>query len=427
MSKFQIILLSVFGLFILIAVATFAFYRGSSSGMINVTIWGSLPYEDFNSLLASGVLAQDKNFQVSYVEVPESSLEKEFTEALAEGSGPDLIVLRQDQLWKNKSKLLAIPYASVGEREFTDTFAESGEIYLMSDGIYALPLVSDPLVLYYNRDLLSAGGIAKPLAYWDEIFKETGNLTKRDAAGNIVRSSIALGEFKNIANAKDIISLLLLQAGTPITAFSGGDLQSVLRANFGLSVAPAEAALEFYTQFSNPTKSFYSWNRTLPEAQTRFTSGDVAYYLGFASELRTLRSKNPTLNFSVVSAPQSRVSGKSLTVGRLYGISVTRGARDPQAALTAAWRLTSAPSAAALSKLMLLPPARRDLLSEKPTDTVLPIFYNSALQMKGWVDPSPKDTAKIFSDMIESVTSGRARISESVSKAHDELNKLIKN
>lgn len=427
MSKFQLILLGAFGIFIIIAVLTFALYRGGSSQQSTVTVWGTFSTEDMSSLLSNTSISQDNSLSINYVEKSPATIESEFTEALAQGVGPDLIILRQDQFWKNKPKLLAIPYSSLSQKTFSDTFVEAGEIYLTADGVYGLPLAVDPMVLYYNRDLLSAAGMAKPIAFWDEIFAATGGLSKRDAAGNLTKSTIAMGETRNINNFKDILSLLMLQAGTSITGFSGTELQSFLGESYSLPVAPADSALEFYTQFSNPTKAYYSWNRVLPEAQTRFTAGDMAYYLGFASELRALRNKNPTLNFSVAPVPQSRVSGKTITIGRLYGISISRGAKNPQAALAAAWKLSSAEAGAALSQITLWPPARRDLLSQTPTDSILPVFYSAALQSKSWVDPNTTGSAKVFSDMVEAVTSGRARTSESVSKADRELETLIKN
>jgi ABC-type glycerol-3-phosphate transport system substrate-binding protein len=426
MSKFQVILLCIFGFFLVTAVLVFALYRGSNSYQATVVVWGSLPYEDFNVLVSDPAFTQDQSLQIKYEEKSAATLEEVFTNALAEGRGPDLIILKQDQLWKNRSKLVPIPYESISARDFQETFIEGGDIYLLPEGIYGLPLLADPLVLYYNRDLLSAGGIAKPIGYWDEIFSQTSNITKRDPAGNLIMSTAALGETRNITNYKDILTLLMLQAGTSITNFVGTELRSQLTENLGLTVTPAEAALEFYTQFSNPTKSFYSWNRVLPEAQTRFSSGDLAYYLGFASEMRAIRSKNPTLNFSVAPVPQSRVSGRSLTVGKVYTVSMTKGTKDITSALLAAWKLAGENSVKSLSAAAFLPPARRDLLSIKPTDNTLPVFYTGALQIRSWIDPNPQGSARSFADMIDTVTSGRGRISEVVSKANGELDSLIK-
>lgn len=427
MSKFQIILLSVFGVFIVIAVAVFSFYRGSAgSGTTYVTVWGDIALQDFNLLVNTPAFAQDRTITVKYEEKPAETVEADFTEALAQGAGPDLVIITQDKFWKMKPKLISIPYESISERDFKLTFIEEGELFMDENGIYALPLSIDPLVLYYNRDLLSAAGQARPIQYWDEIYAAAANLSKRDAAGNLISSAIALGEARNIDHAKDILSLLLLQAGTPIVGLVGSELRSQISASFGFPVSTGEVALDFYTQFSNPAKTFYSWNRSLIDAQTHFTSGDSAYYLGFASELSALRNKNPTLNFGVSPVPQSRVSGKVTTFGRLRGVAISRGTKNVGAALTAATRLVSKESALSLSQILVLPPARRDLLADRPTTAVLSIFYDVALQSKGWLDPDTRATDTIFRDTIESVTSGRARTLEAVNKANREVDALIK-
>lgn len=426
MSKFQIILLIIFGIFIVASVAAFSLYRGGARKNVSVTVWGDISSYDFNLLLNTPVFTQDQTLSVSYVEKSAETIETEFTEALARGAGPDLVIITNDKFWKERPKLTLISYGTISERDFKTTFIEEGELFLTPGGIYALPLSIDPLVLYYNRDLLSTAGQAQPMRYWDEIYAAASNLSKRDAAGNLVLSVMALGEAKNISNAKDILSLLLLQAGTPITSFVGSELRSQISSNFSLPVSPSVAALDFYTQFSNPTRAYYSWNRSLADAQTHFTSGDSAYYLGFASEFRVLKNKNPTLNFGVSLVPQSRVSGKTITFGRLRGVAISRGARNPGAALTLLTRLVSKEAALSLSKTMFLPPARRDLLSLRPTDAVLSVFYDAALQSKGWLDPSPLATGTIFREAIESITSGRARTVEAVDKASREVDALIK-
>lgn len=426
MSKFQIIILAAFGACIIIAVAVFALYRGANATNATVTIWGSISSRDMGLLLSNPIFNPNQTVSVNYVEKSADTLEAEFTEALAQGTGPDLIITTTDKFWKNRPKLMPIPYTNISERNFKTTFIEEGELFLDPTGMYALPLSLDPLVLYYNRDLLSAVGQAKPLSYWDEIYAAALKLSKKDAAGNITQSVMALGEARNIPNAKDIISLLLLQAGTPVTDFLNSKLRSEIANNFDLPVSPGESAFDFYTQFSNPTKAFYSWNRSLVDAQTNFTSGDSAYYLGFASEYRTLRNKNPNLNFAVAPVPQSRVSGKVITFGRLMGVAISRSARNPSAALSMATKLISKDSSLFLSKTLFLPPARRDLFSERPLETVLSIFYDAALQSKAWLDPDVSATGNIFREAIESITSGRVRTLEAVNKASREIDALIK-
>ncbi len=428
MSKFQIILLFVFGFFILAGVAVFALYRGSSGGGdYTVVVWGDIPAHSMNSLLSSSYFTQDDSVSIKYQEKQSSSIEVEFTEALARGEGPDLVILSQDKIWKEKAKLTPIPYANLSEADFKATFVEEAELFLDQAGIYALPITIDPMVMYYNRDLLSSAGIANPITGWDEIYDAAGALSKRDGAGNLTNPVMALGESVNIPHAKSILSLLMLQSGTPITAIQGSlGLRSMISTSFGGPVVPGEAALNFYTQFSNPSRVYYSWNRSLIDAQTHFTSGDSAYYLGFASELSALRNKNPNLNIAVARVPQSNVSNNIITFGKVRGIAISRGSKSPGAAFAAAMKLVSAQSSSALASALGLPPARRDLLAQRPGDATLSVFYDAALQSRGWIDPDSAATDRIFREAIDSVTSGRARVAEAVSKMNSGVGDLIK-
>src|SRR6185312_12397481 len=424
MSKFQIILLAIFGVAIVGAVLVFSLARGGSSASVSLVVWGPFSSSDFSNFAQASGLSSNKTFTIKYIEEPAADFDADYTEALAEGKGPDLVILSQDQFWQERNKLIVNPYSSVSQNDFVSTFIPEGNLFAVSTGVYALPLVVDPMVLYSNSDLLNAAAIAEPPQYWDEIYNYTDKLTQKDAAGNITQSTIALGGTTNIPHAKDILSLLMLQAGTAIADIQNGALTSELQNSYGLTEDPATSALDFYTQFSNSQKPFYSWNPALPSAQTDFISGNSAFYLGYASEMPILKAKNPNLTVGVSAVPQSRVSNKVVTFGTLYGIALAKSAVNPTAALTAAITVVSSASDASLAQTLGLAPARRDLLSQAAPDGVSQVFYNAALQAKGWIDPNPSKTASLFGDMIDSVTSGRARTDEAIGTANDELNAL---
>lgn len=427
MSKFQIILLSVFGVAIVAAVLVFSLYRGGSSTSANLSVWGTLPAEEFIAFLSDARLNQNKNISFTYTEKPAATIDRDFTEALATGKGPDLIILPETLVRKETKKLMRIPFASVSEADYKNTFIEEGNIFLDQSGAYALPIAIDPMVLYWNRDVFASAALAKPIGYWDEMYAASEKLTQRDAAGNITKSAIALGETKNIPHAKDILAMLILQAGNPITTNDSFGYRSVLSQSFNTPVVPAHAAVEFYTQFSNPQKPFYSWNRSLLPALSSFSVGDSAMYLGFASEYKNIRAKSPTLNVGVARVPQSRTSPNVMTLGRLYGVSVTIGTKNPAAALQGALLLVSNQMAAKLSSLTGMPPARRDLLATRPSDEAGAAFYTAALQSRGWIDPDGAETAKIFTTLIDAVTSGRSATTEAVGNADQALQAVIDN
>lgn len=425
MSKFQLILTGAFGVFIIVGILAFAFFRGSGGDQVQVTVWGTVPQQIWNNTFSQTELSKDKLVKISYVEKTPSSFQQSFIEALADGRGPDVVFLSHEELFKNSSRLFPIPYQTYSERDFKNTFVEEAELFLQSDGILAFPMLIDPLVMYWNRDIFTNNSLSSPPAFWDEFYTLSQNLTQKDGAFNILKSTVALGEYSNVDNAKDIVSTLIFQAGGLIIKKDVNRSFSTLLDNFGLPVAPATAALTFYTEFSNPAKPFYSWNRSLPSSQNMFTSGDLAIYFGFSSELDTLRLKNPNLNFDVSVLPQSRTGQRKITFGRMHGLAIVKSARNISGAYSAIVNLTSSPVVQVYVSNLKMPPARRDLLTSRPSDGFSQVFFDSALWAKGWRDPYSLVTNKIFKDLIENITGGRTRFEQALARAHQELQNLL--
>jgi ABC-type glycerol-3-phosphate transport system substrate-binding protein len=427
MSKFQIILTGIFCFCIVVGIGLFALSKATSSAQVsNVLVWGTVSRDAFDAAFKNSSLQNNKTVKVAYVEKKVATFDSEFVNALADGIGPDLVILREDYIYKNRSKLFTIPYANYSARAFKDTFIEEGEMFLAPSGVVALPFIVDPLVMYWNRDLFSNALVSEPPKYWDEVYSLVPKLTKKDSNSNVLQSVVALGEWRNILNAKEIVANLLLQAGTPITTRNADTVVSVLNEQFNYPTVPSESAINFYTQFSNPTSPAYSWNRSLPNSFNMFLSGNLATYLGFASEIFSIQEKNANLNFDVTYVPQIRDSAKKTVFGHMYALAIVKQSKQIGGAFITMNGLTEATALTALEQITNLPPVRRDLLAHKPTDAFRTVFYNSALLAHSWIDPDAAQSSATFRDMIESITSGKSRISEALSRAGDELTKQLK-
>lgn len=433
MSKFQIILTTVFSACILIGLVLFAMSKNESSTLAaHLTVWGGITQEQFDAAVGASTLAANKNLTFTYVRKDPTAFDTDFIEALASGQGPDIIILRDDSLYKHRNKIFTIPYKNYSERTFKDVFVEQGELNLTTEGVRALPFMVDPMVMYWNRDLFTGNLLAQPPQYWDEFYSSTATsslidtLTRKDFNANITQSALALGEWKNVTNAKEILVMLMLQAGTPLVADYGQGYTSVLNGSFDRPIQPSFAATNFYTQFSNPTSPTYTWNRSLPNSQVFFLSGKLATYLGFASELFSIQEKNPNLNFDVTYVPQTRNTPQKTGFAHMHSLAIVKQSQNVGAAFVAINALTEVSALSALGALTSLPPVRRDMLAQKPSDAYRTVFYNSALLSQGWIDPDKAGSEKVFKDMIESITSGRVRTSDALLKASDQLNTLLR-
>ncbi|MFZ2523067.1 MAG: extracellular solute-binding protein [Minisyncoccia bacterium] len=423
MSPFKIIIITIFSVSIVAGIAIFALSKGASTTpAADIVVWGTIPEQTFGLVYSESSIFNNKSIKVNYTMKDSQDFDSDFVEALAEGRGPDVVIIRDDLIYKNRNKLITIPYKSYSERTFKDTFIEAGEVFLSEDGIVAIPFAVDPLVMYWNRDIFANNQISQPPKYWEEMPSLVSKITKKDASGNVYQSTIAFGEWNNINNVKEVLAMLLLQAGTPITARSGSGVTSVINSQLGYAVSPGQSALDFYTQFSNQTSPMYTWNRSLPSSLNSFLSGNLAIYIGFSSELFQILQKNSNLNYDVTIVPQIKDTKKRIVYGKMLAMAISKQSKQVGAAFTFMSALTEPKALSALEKINSLPPVRRDMLSSVPSDAYRNVFYNSALIAHSFIDPNPSATSRIFKNMVESITSGKSRVSESLSRASSELN-----
>ena len=427
LSMFQLSLLITFGGLAIAGVLIFslAVGGGQTSSIGAVKIWGTLDPAAFAVVLRQAAENNAQLSQVTYEKKDAATFEADLVSALASGSGPDLFLLRQDYALQHAGKTALVPFSALSKAQFENTFVEAAAPFLTQNGVIAVPIFVDPLILYWNKDMLASAGYAQPPRYWDELFQLAQKATKRDDSGTIIKSAVALGEYKNVTNAKDILATLILQAGGEITAYDGaGRLTPALAPRAASASQSTASALRFFTEFSDPSKNDYSWNRSLPESQKAFATGDVGLYIGYASEASVIARMNPNLNFGLAPLPQIRSMANTLTTAHVWGLAASRAGANPNGAITAAFLLVSADTGGALSAALGIPSARRDILN-KPTQGNDDFFNKQAIVAHSWYDPDPDKTAEVFRAMIENTTSGAMLVAEAVQRADQELAHIL--
>ena len=428
---FQVVLIGVFVVLALVGVFLFMNYGGPGGGSTvvgEVEIWGTLPGEGVGEGLTELSRGHREYLGVTYIEKTPETFDLELAEALASGTGPVLILISQEELMSQKNKLELISYETISEREYLDAYLPIFELFMSGEGVYGIPVAVDPLVLFYNTTMLEAAGVAEPPATWEAISGLVSVLTRKLPDQTITRSAIALGEYENVTHARGIVSTLLMQSGNVITRVADtGDVRSVLAAGAGgiYGITPAESAMNFYTQYANPSKTVYSWNRSLLPSRQAFLAGDVALYLGYASEVDFLSAGNPNLEFDMARMPQPQTADTRITYGKGYVLALPKASKNPDGALRVAFALSDSRVARVIAEALSMAPAVSKELSAKSTDRYAPIFYPDALIARGWLSPSPRVTDTIFGTMIGNITSGRREISDALSAADQALDAAI--
>ena len=425
MSKFQIITISIFVICIIAGIAAFALYKGDSSTttLPSITIWGTFSKDSFDQYVSNINNTLQQQISIKYVEEPATSFTSDFVSALARGQGPDAILIPAELLLPNEDKLALIPFSSLSQRTLLDTYVKEAGLYVNQSGILGLPFMMDPLVMYWNRDMLDSAGIARAPQYWDDFTPINKALTVKDQNGNVRRSAIALGVFGNVDNAREILGTLLMQSGNPVTKLTPeGSIVSTIKTS--ASVSPT-AALQFFTKFVDPTNPDYSWNRSLPSSKAAFLSGSLATYFGFASELGDLKDKNPNLNFDISMLPQVRTGGVKTTYGRMYGFSMVRTSQNLNTVFSVINTLTTTQPLADLSNKLYLPSVRRDVIAAGSNDPYISLFNQAALVSNTWLDADINRSYQIFGNMVYSLTSGQKTIYQAIQDAGDQYDIVL--
>src|SRR3989339_978681 len=304
------------------------FAKGDYKGTLNVwVIFGDR--DDYKGAIAAFQKIHRK-VKINVVLKNPNTYEKELVESLAEGIGPDIMMVHNSWLPKYKNILTALPSSistkySFGLREYQNDLVEViTQDFVDSGQIYAMPLSTDTLQLYWNKDLFNTAGITYPPRTWDEVVQYVPKLTLKDARNNITQSAISLGTADNINRASDVLSLLMLQTGTKMTDDKNirATFQSLASKN-GKDYNPGETALSFYVSFANPANLNYSWNSGMNYSINVFTQGRLAMMINYAYNFDKIKSDNPRLNFSVAPIPQTSDVSKSLTFANYwaYGVS----------------------------------------------------------------------------------------------------------
>ncbi len=388
-----------------------------------VVVWGTVPYATMQKYIDQ---SKTSDIDILYQTQDKSTYEKDLIDAFASGRGPDLFIMPHENILRNSDKIFEIPYTSFPKTAYEATYIDESQLFLTEKGILGIPMSVDPIVMYYNKNLLSSAFLLYAPEFWDELTPFISDINIADGNGAVDVSGVALGTFDNILNAKGIISTLLLQNGNMIV---GRDpMTSKMRSELSFSEEGSKAAqqaLEFYTSFSEIGNKNYSWNEAINQSQEKFISGELALYFGKASELQTISKKNPNLNFDIALVPQISKTSKKMTYGSLTGIAIAKQSKNIPAAIQVASALSGKAVSAELSKELRRAPARKDLLKNKPEDKYGTLFYNSAIIARGWIDSDPEATSLIFKNMIRSINTGSLSVQDALRRAHADIDIIL--
>lgn len=236
-KKFQTILLVILGVGLALGLMIFTGFikspqRGSSQTLGatgTIVIWGPFSHQSVSQFLNSFNEA-NQNSTVTYIAIDPLQYDEQLLEAFARGQVPDIIILPHTLIHRYKDKVVVLNEETIPVRSFRDLYSQGAEIFRVPEGTVGLPFGVDPLVMYYNRDIIeSAGFVSSPLFWNDDFLAFTKAITRRENNSlKIINSAVALGESVNIKNSTAIISTLAMQLGSLMTVPNETGFEGVL-------------------------------------------------------------------------------------------------------------------------------------------------------------------------------------------------------
>jgi ABC-type glycerol-3-phosphate transport system substrate-binding protein len=316
-----------------------------------------------------------------------------------------------------------VSYESYPVRDIRNQYVDGAQIFALSDGLYAYPIAVDPLMMYWNRDILTNEGFLSAPETWESFVNNMfPSLIQRDFNRTIQRSVIAMGEYGNVRNAFGILSTLLLQSGSEGVREDVNNRYIVrLRSAAGSDTDPLQSAADFYTRFSKPSNALYSWNRAFDEDRSEFASGDVVFYFGYASEGPLLEKLNPNLNFDIAEVPQGSSATVRRTYGKFYGISMLQASKNQTSASNVMLALAGTANANEIAVANEMVPAHRISVSEGSNTVYGRVSYKSAVIARGWLNPDLSATDSIFETMTTDINENRRSLPDAAGDAVERL------
>ncbi len=414
----------------------------ATSSKITLNVWGVFDDADSWKTLIEKYHALHPNVTVEYTKLRFEEYKDELIRAIAEGKGPDVMAVHNTWLGGFTNLLAPMPDAvNVTHLETQGTLRKESVLVATSestmsmktlksnfvpavvddvvmpyvkdaksdpvDKIFALPMAMDTLALFYNEDMLNAAGIPQPPATWKDFQEAVKTLTKIDAAGKVTQSAVGMGTSENVERAPDILSVLMMQNGVQMVDDRGRVTLNDVPNGFSRETPPGVQAVQFYTDFANPTKEVYTWNDTMPSSLDAFVNGQTAMFLGYSYHLPIIRTLAPKLNVAVSALPQISTGDATQQVnyGNYWAEGVSKDSKQQDYAWDFILFATDEANVTSFLSDAKKPTALRSLVASQLNDEDLGVFAAQLLTAKTWyrgldVDAEEKAMNQLIDDFL---------------------------
>lgn len=415
--------------------------KGQGGEPVKLDFWSVFDDENAYKDIIKTYEAMHPNVSVNYRKLRPEEYESELVRAFAEGNGPDIFSVHNMKIGEMQSLMQPMPSSvtvayletqgtlrketlfvqreepTITQKSLKQDFVDAvvGDVIRpyrstatseVANRIFGLPMSVDTMVLFYNKDLLNAAGIAEPPSTWDTFQEAVTKLTVVDADGNVTQSGAAIGTTDNVERSSDLLTLLMMQNGTVMTennAVTFGEIPDGTPDD----LFPSLDAVRFYTDFANPTKEVYAWNDTMPGSFEAFVNGQAAMFFGYSYHIPYILAAAPKLNYAIVKMPQI-AGGRQVNVANYWVNGVAKNSDEPDYAWDFVEYASSADQAAKYLAKSKKPTARRGLINTQLNDENMGPFAEQVLTAQSWYKGRDSEAMeKAINDLSDSILAGQ--------------------
>ncbi len=395
--------------------------KKKETGVVTLTFWGINDkaevlkpiIDDFqNTKKKQGI-----DVKINYVQKNPATYEFDSLNMIASGKGPDVWAIPNSWMTKHQNKLSSLTDRLDTKIENYQYVKENYPAEITSDNVfnnqvYGLPIASDPLVVYFNKDLLQDATasvkndadrqlLSGPPATWEDLVR-IAKLNTQKQGNQITQAGVALGTAA-VPQASDILTLLMLQFGAQMTSddYSSATFHTNVN-KFGGDQFPGAKALDFYTSFASPENENYSFSDSLGDAKKAFTEGKAALYIDYASKKSEISADNPQLKFDIAPLPQLKQTKNPVNLISYLSYTVPNVSSQKQLAWELVMFLTDKNNAQEYVNQN-----RKYPIYNKQIETSAKDIADQAINAAYWHNPDAEKVNKVFRDAITQVLDGQ--------------------
>jgi len=417
----------------------------STKEKITLNIWSPVDDKTAYDEMILGYQSAHPNVTINFVNKDLADYETQSLNALAQGSGPDIWVIPNVQMPRHYQKLIPIPdnFFNTTNTKIAnaDYFKKSWAPVTYTDNVidgkvYGVPLYVDTLALYVNTQLWDAAHSAYRKANatntsfddslfrhgpvtWNEFLAELPYLTIKDGA-NIKQAGAAVGTSLT-PNSVDLLSLLMIQNGATMIDPSehAARFNTFRMDQKNNPIYKGTFALQFFTSFSDPSKSTYTWSDGMGDPYQSFMNGKTAMLFDYETFTQTLKQKAPTLPYTVYAMPQVK-DGTEYNYASYWTTTVTNNCKHPDVAWDFLTTLASHPTSYDRAS------KRTSALYTNEQYTFYDVFLSQVMTATNWNKGKyPERVDAIMKELINSVAAQHLPAQSSIDSAATSVTELL--